>query len=869
MRWKYTLRSTISVVSMLALAPLAMAQSSSVNVEESEGSTSQPPIEAKTKLAPKNVERIKVTGSHIKRIDIEGASPVMVLDRKDLERSGYNSVSDVLRDSTAASFGATRESSGLNSAGFASVGLRGMGPSRTLILLNGRRLPSDGARGSVDLNLIPMAAVERIDILKDGASATYGSDALGGVINIITVKDFQGTELSVTGNFSEFENSDGTRTTPEKFSASLINGVKLGKVNLVNVANYRKNSKVFARDRPWSNNKFSPTSFIPSFSGYDELKVDGNPKPNRDFRVASGTCPPEFLTPNGRTCEYRYSDHSTTLPELSQSSIMSTASTNFGDTEVSLRGSYIQKSAAYTYAPSPGKIGIPNGSTAAFPNGAAGAAGLKGVIVSTRLVEAGNRETEIITNAGGLDLTASTEVGETWEVEYGVGYNKIHRLTEGVNGPINKDILSDLIKRNVFDVTRNPGERGDLSSAKFVSSQNMVTVLQSAQVMANGEVFETNAGPWGLAVGATHSKSSYYTHLDDISAAGKSFDSAGAEGGGVRAASAMISELSVPVTQQIEMQVAARYDTYSDFGDTVNPKLGVKYQPTSKLLFRASVGTGFKAPTMNDMYEASSKGYPHLQDPNYCKKDPENGCNYRQIETTSGGNPGLEEEKSVSYNIGTVYQATRDASFGFDVWKTTLDNVVGNDIQETLIAEAKGIPLPKGYQIVRDSDGKITEIVAPMQNLASRDVFGIDLSQNMKMGKFRFGVIHSHIFHYLEEVVPGGGEKNTIRTDSKPQWRNTISLGVMPTANHDISFAWRTIASSEKASKDYGRLPQYSELDFNYKYQGFKYAELSFGVTNLLGTTPPLDDTPGSLAMNTNLYSELGTVSYLSAKAIF
>jgi iron complex outermembrane receptor protein len=148
------------------------------------------------KMPQKKVEKIQVTGSHIKRIDIEGPSPVQTIDKQELDETGYNSVADVLRNVSANSFGSRREQAGSTVAGVAEVSLRGLGASSTLVLMNGRRLPTDGVTGAVDLNLIPMAAVERVEILKDGASAIYGSDAIGGVVNIITKRDYVGTEMS-------------------------------------------------------------------------------------------------------------------------------------------------------------------------------------------------------------------------------------------------------------------------------------------------------------------------------------------------------------------------------------------------------------------------------------------------------------------------------------------------------------------------------------------------------------------------------------------------------------------------------------------------------------------------------------------------
>ena len=199
----------------------------------------------------KKVERVEVTGSHIKRVDTEGASPVQTVTRKDLEKSGYNSVADVMRDSTVSSFGSTREDSGRAGAGQASIDLRGLGSENTLVLMDGQRLPTDAITGAVDINLIPMAAVERIEILKDGASATYGSDALGGVVNIITRKDYSGTEVSVAQTTPELRG--GTRR-----EISLVNGFNTRRLNMVNVIQHRDNEMSFDRDYSWNANAESP-----------------------------------------------------------------------------------------------------------------------------------------------------------------------------------------------------------------------------------------------------------------------------------------------------------------------------------------------------------------------------------------------------------------------------------------------------------------------------------------------------------------------------------------------------------------------------------------------------------------------------------
>lgn len=271
---------------------------------------------ADASTSKKPIERIEVTGSHIRRIDTEGAAPVQTITRKDIDKTGYNSVADVLRDTTVSSFGGTREASGSTAAGNAHVDLRGLGASNTLVLLNGQRLPSDAVTGAVDLNLIPMAAVERIEILKDGASAIYGSDALGGVVNIITRKDFVGSEVSL--NQSTPELAGGRRR-----DISLVNGINRGRFNMVNVVQYRDNEKIFSRDRSWSSN------------GVSNLGSPGSYRNAGEKWQADPNCPPDRIrhTPSGDFCTFKYSDYSTELPALQQVGLLSESNVelNFND----------------------------------------------------------------------------------------------------------------------------------------------------------------------------------------------------------------------------------------------------------------------------------------------------------------------------------------------------------------------------------------------------------------------------------------------------------------------------------------------------------------------------------------------------------
>lgn len=189
------------------------------------------------------LDRIEVTGSRIKRATAEGALPVAVITREDIDVSGDVSVADFLRNTTFNSFGSFRPQSGSSAQAVATINLRGIGAARTLVLIDGRRAPVSPSLGQgQDLNTIPLAAVERIEILSDGASAIYGSDAIGGVVNIITRKDFSGAEMTLGV-------SKPKRDGGETEEGSVIFGAAGDRGNMLAGISYSNRGIIFARER--------------------------------------------------------------------------------------------------------------------------------------------------------------------------------------------------------------------------------------------------------------------------------------------------------------------------------------------------------------------------------------------------------------------------------------------------------------------------------------------------------------------------------------------------------------------------------------------------------------------------------------------
>lgn len=822
----------------------------------------------------KKVERIQVTGSHIKRIDVEGASPVQTITRKDLEKSGKNSVSDVLRESTISSFGGLREDSGSSAAGQASINLRGLGSTNTLVLMDGQRLPTDPVTGAVDVNLIPMAAIERVEVLKDGASATYGSDALGGVVNLITRKDFSGTEASIAQTTPEMK---GGRQT----QISLVNGFSTRRLNMVNVLQHRDNEITYDRDRPWNDGAYSPTGSPGTYRSVTR-DADGNVTAAQPFVPGAG-CPPELqesIGTQGTRCKFKYTDYSSALPELKQTSFLSNANFEASSrVRLNARAGATRKDVFWKYAPAPGQFYIPANVADQMNNGTPlpGAVAGQDLDFRYRTVELGTRDTQIRTDAYSGLLGATVDVGGGWETNVVVNHSRQLAKERGIAGFALTDIVTQDVETGAFNPYTGAGS---LENSRYVPVKETVSAYTAAEVKATGPIVEMPAGPLSIAVGAQFSGASFKDQNDDRSINGEVFASPGASGTaqGSRDIQAAYTELSVPVTKKLELQLAARHDKYSDFGSATSPKAAFLYKATPELLFRGSVGTGFKAPLLMDMYAATSSGFPTFVDRRACNADTaagqDNGyCDPQQYAVTSGGNPNLKEERSLSYNAGVLFEPNRDFNIGTDLFLTKVKNVVSTpDLDDVMEADARGTDLSAyGIIIHRDVNGYLDPnlgVEAPTQNLASQEIAGVDFDTSYQFWKMKAGVSHSHLFWYKLESVPGLGLRNRLGEKGLPPWRNVVSLSYYPGERHDLTLFAPTIAGQQKETKE-GRLENFTALNAQYSYKTKSFGTFTVGVNNVFNTTPPLDDTVPTEQFSVNLYDQVLRSYYTAYKATF
>ncbi|MCB0377433.1 MAG: TonB-dependent receptor [Bdellovibrionales bacterium] len=816
---------------------------------------------AQEEVAPstRGVEKIEVTGSRIKRIDVEGPSPILTIDQDDLIRSGYNSVSDILRDTGVNSFGSFKEHGATTGAGTAAVDLRGLGQTRTLVLLNGQRLPTDASAGSVDLNVIPMAAVERVEILKDGASAIYGSDALAGVVNIITKKNFDGHEFGASGSMTEAGGG-------ERRDLSYTYGYNSAKVNWLNVLFFRQNARIEAKDREWSK------------VGLSTYGSPGSYNTGSGFKFDPAQCPADKQI--GNYCRYNFGEENWEMPDVLQSSLLSDLTYKINE-ELSAfaRLGYTYKNTVWTSSPAANtNAAFAQASTAENPDFPAAI-----TAVRYRFKELGNRMSKTNTHAGSILTGLRGYMGETWDWETSISYNRIDRQERRFKGYALISDIQNAIDTNQFNMWAPEGQRGDLTGLTYIPQQNSISENTFFELKSQGEIGNFAAGPIGLAVGLQGQRELYRDGADDRTLNGEVLGIASTSGGGARNSFAAFSEFGFLLMQNLESNVAFRFDHYDDFGSTVNPKLSFRYTPVKSLMIRASAGTGFKAPQMQKLYAAQTTGFSTFIDQVWCNQsgstDPD-ACNPKQQPVVQGGNRNLHEEKSFSANLGTVYQATDDHSFGLDLWYYDLSGLVEDtNYHAVTVAEANGISIGN-YGASADRDPVTGELqnkglYAPYLNISSTKTQGLDFSysglQRTKIGDFKLRVEHSYMFYYETEPFPGIGVTEQLGQVRKPRWRNNSTLFYLPTPNHEISLLARSIGEHSKTNPAAGKHPIYTEYDIRYSYAINSWnGKLTVGIHNFLGLKRPVDDSnPLDPDLQFSIYDERGRALYVGYRQSF
>ena len=736
----------------------------------------------------KTLDRIEVTGSRLKRAEIEGAVPVIVIDRASIDATGDVSVADVLRDSTFASFGNFRPQSGSSAQSLATVDLRGLGSGRTLVLIDGRRAPTNpmSASSGSDLNAIPLAAVERIEILSDGASAVYGSDAIGGVVNVILRKDFNGAELrygygatNVTGGDLE--------------DVSAVFGTSSDRGRLIGGASYSSRGMVFTRDQIGGD--------VLGVSTYGNNYYDWNTglaAPVPGFNCNSSANPGFWTQSNGR-CSFDFNSVAANEAAVDNTSVFVRGDYQINDDwTVYMTATSTKVETFGRYAPVPGVVKVDDGT----PNDIVKGDGLATYFYH-RFAAAGNRDNSTDTTNSDFLVGFQGQLTDTISVDFGAR-RTAYKYIEVGNGYVISSLANAAANRGDYLLTDPFG--ADLAVLQgFTATIGRNSFYKSAELFGNVsfDLFEMGGGISNAVVGVEYREDRFEDVYDSLSQAGVVLGSSGGASGGSRDVTSAYFEWLLPFTSSFDITLAGRYDKYSDYGNDFSPKVAARWQPLDNLTVRASYGQGFRAPGLDILTQADSFSADSVTDPQTCLAagldqyclTPSGRLSPQQVDTYYIANPNLESEQSTQWSVGVVFDPVEWLDLSVDYYNIKIENSISalsaqSIVDRDLDPDTYG-PIPDGLGIVRNpGDGSIVEVTAGYRNLGTLETDGVDFRANTDFdfggaGRLQNRLTVSYINKY--DIITGNYTTTYAGEMGYPDLRanlsNDWSLG-------DFTFTW-------------------------------------------------------------------------------
>jgi iron complex outermembrane recepter protein len=864
--------------------------------------------------------KMEITGSSIRRVEAEGALPVTVVTKEDIQRTGATNTEQLLQQAVSAlsTMNATNlaAGAGLSTYGQTSVSLRGLGSFRTLVLVNGRRLSpfagDDGA--SVNVNAIPVAAIERIEVLRDGASAIYGSDAIAGVINFILTKDYTGVEVG--GQYGAPTQSGGGDSY-EVHAVAGFGVLDKDRYNVTIGANYTKDKVLWSRDRDFAKTGNQYPYLVSGATGQGNIQgawvpgtgsaangtwVEGTPVPGfgtpgssyGNPLAATNNCEQVnmFKNPTNTNkgvpfCAFDSAAFLNLQPE--REAINGSASFLFDitkDIQFFADGLYAKQKVTNTIQPSPLRLdfmqsdtqfqtlGIdpvlliypsnPNYQIAANYLNANGFSSLVGqpLGITSRVFDFGLRQTEdeatqwrIVTGLRG------NWRNNDWEVAYTHNENKVEGST--TSGYFSQTQYARVLQQstdwNPWSLQQSDALNSALAVANYAGpTLNSTAKSDNVDGKITGDIMQMPAGPLAYALGAQWRRE----EIDlQPSAALLTGDIAGLGGatGSVnqnRSVTAVFGEINVPILKGLEGSAAIRYDDYSDFGGTTNYFLNLRYQPIKEILLRGSYGTGFRAPTLRDLWDPITLGASEQF------ADPYSGDPNLQVNAFSGGNPALKPETSTQWSYGFVIQPVAQFSFSMDWFQIKLEDIISTPgAQEVVDGFARGDPA-YANSVVLNSSGQIETISTQTVNAGSATVEGFDVTLDYKdsfpwgrvganlqgtyMSKFDQTSPGGILFHKVGTLVNDAGEAVIGATDTGGvvlRWKHiaTLSYGY---GAWNFALLQNYYNGYRTANRQIDDEPNFvkaqSIFDAYVSYTGIKNLRLALGVKNIFDRDPPI-----------------------------
>jgi iron complex outermembrane receptor protein len=876
-------------------------------------------------FAQQSIERVEITGSSIKRIDAETALPVQIVSRQEIEATGSTNVEQFLQGLGVALQGNSNSvaatASGATTGGVSSVSLRGLGSQRTLVLIDGKRVSAGGTltdSTTVDINHIPVAAIERVEVLKDGASAIYGSDAIGGVINFILRKDYKGGEATANTALVQYPGGG------QGWGANGLLGwgnLTTDGFNATMSFDYKKQEALYGRDRPFANSGINVKANNDTTSGNtfpaNFVAARGSGFSFGSHNPSYPACPGPYAINDpffGTSCRFDPSPLVSLLPESEQKSIFGTVRYAFAsDLEGYGQFSYSTKEQRTIIQPVPlsdqfqlppnhplfnqapyfipSKNGgfetfllqssspfYPTAQVQALTGGAT-----PNLFIRYRSVLTGNRDLTDTSDQSRVVLGLKSQPLAGWESDAAFVHVDT-KLTERVNGgfPSLSGILPLLNSGTVNPFGANlPGIQAQADATQFRGDAwKTKTSIDSLLATVRHDLTQLPGGPLALAVGTDGRREGFVL---DPSPAIQSGDISGYGGNFLpvdksRKVGAGYMELVAPIVRGVELTGALRYDHYENVGSKTSPKVGARWQPAKEVVLRGSVGKGFRAPSLTELYQPQVVGVTSngVSDPLRCGRPVAGGgvnnsstdCK-TQFPITVGGKTDLQPETSTNSTLGVVFEPINNASFSLDWWQVNLKQTIISGIAPAVIladqvkyASFITRGAPDGACI--GCPGPITNIDQTNLNLGETRVRGVDVDFRYRMpaiapGVYTVGLNGTYFLKY--EIQNPDGSFSDVNGMVSPITNG--NGGVIPRWRHYLYVDWKLAPWSFTLAQQYQSRYQdipgtnedttdrhvsaYTLYHFFSSYSGVidKNLKVTFGIRNLLNTKPPYTNAGG------------------------
>ena len=792
----------------LLLAPIAgtsFAQSAPATQDQSQAAPSQGNA--------KQLQTITVTGSALPRVDTETPSPVTVITAQQIARSGYTTISDVVRSISADNSGSIPNAFTAGfAAGSSGVALRGLTVNSTLVLIDGQRaanyaVSDDGQRSFVDLNTIPIAAVERVEVLKDGASSLYGADAIAGVVNIILRPSFHGIEGTADVGNSQH---GGGFTKKATFLAG-AGDLDKDRYNAYFSVQYEKDNPIWSRDRefPYNTNNLSsiggPNPFVPGNNFGSTVGSITNPATG--LLQPLRACTPNTQLVTSSAGSYCYQDlinqYTQIAPQMEQGGIYGRITVKINDTtKAYLSASYMQSKTWTVGTPAQIQVTTPvntNNITLPVGNPSNPFTAPAPINYAFGDIPQGNNYTNHnMRLVGGVQGT----IGE-WNYNTTAVINHTS-LDTNQFGFINYQALVNAINNGTYNFA-NPSSNSAAVRASLAPgyAKTSTSDLDSLDFNASRSLFDLPGGAAGLAVGA---QVRHEAQNDPTLNPNFEFQGLGnATTKGSRDVAGVYGEFDMPLLESLEADVSGRFDHYSDVGNNFSPKIGLKWKPLDWVAVRGTFSKGFRAPSFAENGSSSSQGFVTVTPPasfqalhggNVYSSSPYSISEY------TVANRNIKPEKANSFTFGVVVQPTSWLNASVDYYNIRKSNVIVTPDYGSALAAywANGGTIP-GVTITPDQVDKQfpnalarpAVLTGQYQNANSLKTTGVDVDIQ---GHWDFGSLKyiselqgTQIFQW-KETFPGGIVQSYVGTQgpynlssgagtprNKGSWSNTVMYG--------------------------------------------------------------------------------------------